>query len=133
MTLEGLGWRLSQPTSAAIARHAMALILNAAKTSHSASLGSEASNLLQLIGRRIEARMPDYGVSILASPSMITFASVRGSLGLLPAVAAFGRAMGKQGIIIVATLGSAMAGHQDGGKIFTQYSGISSCSVGSTN
>ena len=59
----------------------MALFLNAAKTSRSASSRSEASNLLRLIGRRIEALVSDYGVSISASPSAITFPSVRVSLG----------------------------------------------------
>ena len=53
--LEGLGWHMSRPTSAAIARHAMALFLNAAETSRSASSRSEASDLLLSIGRQIKA------------------------------------------------------------------------------
>ena len=67
-----------------------------------------ASNLLRLIGRRIEARASDYGVSISASPSTIIFASMLGSLGLPSAVTALGRAMGRHGIIT--------AGHRDGSE-----------------
>ena len=61
-------------------------------------------------------RMSDYGVSILASPSTITSASVRGSLGLPSAVAAFGHVMGRHGIIVVAAFASAIAGHRYGGE-----------------
>jgi len=71
--LEGLLWCLSRLTSAAIAQHAMALFLNAVMMSRSALSRSEASNLLQLIGRRIKARVSDYVVSISASPSRIMF------------------------------------------------------------
>ena len=67
-----------------------------------------ASNLLRLIGRRIEARVSDYGVSISALPSTIIFASMLGSLGLPSAVTALGHAMGRHGIIT--------AGHRDGSE-----------------
>ena len=115
--LEGLGWRLSRPTSASIARHAMALFLNAAETSRSASSRSEASDLLRSIDRRIEASVSDYGVSISASPSAIAFASARGVLGSPSAVAAFGRAMARHGIVVVDASASAYpatAGHRNG-------------------
>ena len=62
--IEGLGWHLSRPASTAIARHVMALFLHAAKTPHSKSSRSEASDLLRSIGRRIEASVPDYGLFI---------------------------------------------------------------------
>ena len=103
-------------TSAVITRHAMALFLNTAEMSHSSSSRSEASDLLQSIVRRIEARVLDYGVFILASPSAIAFASVWGSLGSQSAVAASGRAMERHGIIVVAASASATAGHRDGGE-----------------
>ncbi len=89
----------------------MALFLNAAETLHSASSRSEVSDLLQSIGRRIEARMSNYGVFILASPLTIAFVSVWGSLGSPSAVAAFGPAMERHRIIIVAASASAMVGH----------------------
>jgi hypothetical protein len=89
----------------------MALFLDAAKTSHSASSRSEASNLFRSIGRQIEACVSDYRVFIMASPSPIAFASVWGSLGSLSAVAAFSRAMERHGIIIVTASVSATAGH----------------------
>ncbi len=44
--------------------------------------------------------MSDYGVSVSASPSAIAFASVRGSLGSPSAVAAFGHAMARHGIVV---------------------------------
>jgi hypothetical protein len=94
----------------------MALFLNAAETSHNASPRSEASDLLRSIGRRIEARVSDYGVFILASPSTIAFASVWGSLGSQSVVGTFGRAMERHGIIIIAASASATAGHRDGGE-----------------
>jgi hypothetical protein len=94
----------------------MALFLNAAEKSHSASSRSEASDLLRSIGRQIKARVSDYGIFILASPSTIAFASVWGSLGSQSAVAAFCRAMERHGIIVVATSASATAGHRDGGE-----------------
>jgi hypothetical protein len=103
-------------TSAVFTRHAMALFLNAAEMPHSASSRSEASDLLQLIVRRIEARVSDYGVFVLASPSTIAFVSVWGSLGSQSAVAASGRAMERHGIIVVAASASATAGHRDGGE-----------------
>ena len=109
--LEGLGWCLSRPTSVAIARHAMALFLNAAKTSHSALWRFEASNLLRSISRRIEVSVSDYGVSISAPPSTIMFASMRGSLRSPLVVVAFGCTMKKHGIIIIAVLVSVTAGH----------------------
>ena len=63
-----------------------------------------------MIGRHIEGCVSDYGVSISALPSTITFASVRGSLGLPSAVAAFGRTLGRHRIIVVAALASATEG-----------------------
>ena len=80
----------------------MALFLNAAERSHSTSSRSEASDLLQSIGRWIKVLVSDYGVSILASPSTIAFVSMWGSMGSMLAVAAFGRAMKRHGIIIIA-------------------------------
>ena len=93
-----------------------ALFLNAAKTTHTASLRSEVPDLLRSIGRRIKVRVSDYGVFILALPSKIAFASVWGSLGSPSAVTTFGRAMERHGIIIVAASASATAGHRDGGE-----------------
>jgi len=78
---------------------------------------SEASNLLQSIGRQIKAPVSDYGVSISASPSTISFTSVRSSLGSMSVVAAFGRAMGRHEIIFVASSALATAGHRDSGKL----------------
>ncbi len=111
-------WRLSQPKCMAIARHVMALFLNAAETLRSASSRSEASDLLRSISMRIKDYVLDYGVSISTSPLTIAFASVRGSLGLPSAVTSFGRTMERHGIISIAALvsASATAGHQDGGK-----------------
>ena len=94
----------------------MALFLNASKTSHIASWRFEASNLLRLISRRIEARVSDYGVSISAPPSTITFTSVRGSLGSPLVVMEFGCTMKRHGIISIAVLASVTAGHRDGGE-----------------
>ena len=125
--LEGLGWRMSRPTSASIARHAMALFLNAAGTTTSrrngapsSSRSSGTSDLLRSIERRIEASVSDYWVSISASPSAIAFASVGGILGSPLAVAAFSRAMARHGIVVVVAASassstSATAGHRDGG------------------
>jgi hypothetical protein len=126
--LEGLGWRMSRPTSASIARHAMALFLNAAGTTTSrrngapsSSRSSGTSDLLRSIERRIEASVSDYWVSISASPSAIAFASVGGILGSPSAVAAFSRAMARHGIVVVvaaasaSTSATATAGHRDGG------------------
>jgi hypothetical protein len=92
------------------------MFLNAAKTSHSASWRFEASNLLRLISRQMEVSVSDYGVSISALPSTITFPSMRGSLGSPLVVVAFGCTMKKHGIIIISVLVLAMAGHRDGGK-----------------
>jgi hypothetical protein len=89
----------------------MALFLNAAETSHSALLRSEASDLLRSTGRRIEARVSDYGIFILALPSTIAFTSVWGLLGSQSVVASFGRAMERHRIIVVAASASATAGH----------------------
>ena len=56
--------------------------------------------------------MSDYGVFISASPSTIVFASARGLLGSPSAVAAFGHAMERHGIIVNAVSASAAAGHR---------------------
>jgi hypothetical protein len=94
----------------------MTLFLNTAETPHNALSRSEASDLLRSIDRRIEARVSEYGIFILASPLTIAFASMWGSLGSQSAVAAFGRAMERHGIIVVAASALATAGHQDGGE-----------------
>jgi hypothetical protein len=121
--LEGLGWRMSRPTSASIARHAVALFLDAAGTTTSrrngapsSSRSSGTSDLLRSIGERIEESVSDYGVSVSSSPSAIAFASVGCSLGSPSAVAAFGRAMARHGIVVaVAASASSSTGHRDGG------------------
>jgi len=94
----------------------MALFLNTAEMSHSASSRSEASDLLRSIGRRIEARVSDYGVFISALPSRIASVSVSGSLGSPSVVTAFGCAMERNRIIVADASASATAGHRDGGE-----------------
>ena len=116
VALPPLPHRRKLPTSAVIARHAMTLFLNTAETPHNALSRSEASDLLRSIDRRIEARVSEYGIFILASPLTIAFASMWGSLGSQSAVAAFGCAMERHGIIVVAASALATAGHQDGGE-----------------
>ena len=101
--LVGLGWHLSQLRSVGIALCVMVLFLNATKTWYSLSSRSEASDLLQSIDRQIEACVSDCGVIISALSSRIVLVSVRGLLGSLSAVVAFGHAMERHGIIVIAT------------------------------
>ena len=84
----------------------MALFLSATETSHNASLRSEASNLLRLTSRRIEAGVSDY-VFFLGIASTIAYVFMWGLLGSQSAVAAFGRTMEKH----------RTAGHQDGSEL----------------
>jgi hypothetical protein len=69
--------------------------------------------LLRLICKRIQAYVLDYGTSVLSSPSGAVFASGWEVLGTLEAVAAFGRAMVRHGIVIVANK-AGPAGADDG-------------------